>query len=196
MIHAFDTLKVLVKEEGAKVIQEHIRIDDFASATDVVGKLNDFSHVKMLTNIDEVTENVERVFGDIIDSRPQREVATYAAVEVAKLTGDLTEEERDALKIIGYSGTSRIQDSKGKLVTEFVETLTAKGYLNTVDITIGENEVMSFELNEKGKAKFKELFEVEANQSSKKEIIEKYGDLQNGYFLMDAEKSDRSHVVL
>lgn len=189
MIHAFDKLKVLVKEEGSKVIHEHIRVDDFDSASSVVGKLNEFSHVKLETNIEEVTEFVKNVFGEITQNRPNGEsiAAVSAAVEAAVSPTGLTSAEEEALKLIGYSGTSRVQDSKGKLTESVISSLSAKGFLNAANLTLGTNNFSTFELTENGREKFKEMFNVDANDSHKKELINKYSDLTRGYFLLDAE---------
>ena len=188
-ITAFEKLKSMVKEEGSKVIQEHIRQDKFELATSVVNELTKFTTVSFESNITEVSNVVQNVFDEIMSKKLPEEQNAPAMEFMNVNDGSFTSEEQEALKTIGYSGTSRLKDSKGKIKPEVIEALVAKGVLTANDVTLGNTEFVTFELNGKGKEQFRELFQLDPNESLKKELIRKHGDLAKGYFLHDAEEA-------
>lgn len=177
MVKALESLKSEAKEEGAKLIQKYIQDNQFNDATGVIQELDEFTQVEMDSNAEDIINSVERIF--------KPETNKVAAFKLDKAVGN--KEER-ALEIIGYSGDSRQKDLRETIEESTLQKLYNESYLNIEQIPCGKDMLTTFELSEKGKRKFTELFGDEPNESMKSKLEKEYRSLEKGYFLYDIEQ--------
>lgn len=191
-VKALETLKDTVKNEGSRIIQQHVMEEQFDHVTHVVGELNKFTKLSYETNIENVVEFVEEVFGEMKMEQirePRKELKAKATTNFFTEAKELEKEEEELLKEIGFQGASRLKELKTITNEEVLFKLEEKGLVMIEEFPWGSTTELMFELSTKGKRKFEKLFESPAVRSKKKEVSLKYDLPETGYFLNDVEKA-------
>lgn len=187
ILESLNELRITAKEEGSKIIQNHVKEENFTSATKVIKELDTFTKIEFESNIERIISSAQSIF-EGTEKLIEKETKH---ISVSKEIGGilLSEMEKETLEIVGLTGVSRIQDSKKEIKIQTLNSLEEKGLLRIEDIQWGVHTTKTFELTIRGKQKFKELFGMEATDSFKTEIVEKYGSVEKGFFLYDVESS-------
>lgn len=206
MNEALNDLRDAVKKEGSKKIQELINNEEFDSVERINQELKEFTKLSFESNAEEIGEFAKGLFekdanrmknktvsrakkklGEINEEKSSFSDVSVITDEQTEERLDLEEKEVQTIKTLGYTSASRIEDAKDDLNESEIKSLSKKGYINTEEIAIGGNKFLSFELNEQGKEKFKELFEIEPNESHRIQLKKKYPSIRKGFFMYDIE---------
>lgn len=194
---AVESLKKAIKDERTQHIQECIQSEDFTSATGILDHLNIFTKVRYRSNLNDIEKALHTVMNKTYESAPTEEPlakstpAVFVPEPVAQVevnetiaNDELTTEEEDTIRIIGYSGISRLKDGN-KVQEQTVQNLIAKGLL-----VHGETKnTLSFELSNEGREQFERMEGIEANPSFIREMELRMGDVEQGYFNYDLENT-------
>jgi hypothetical protein len=183
-VEALEVLKAAIKSDCTQHIQTYIENEEFALATKLLADLNAFTKVQFVSNV----EDIEVAFRTVIDerqSKPQKVIAPtppkQAIIASAQVTSD---NESDALRIIGYSGAARVKDEP-KLNESTVRSLIEKGLLLSRD----SSRELTFELTKAGRQQFYQQENMEANESILRDIERKADNLDTALFYYDLENA-------
>lgn len=182
VLRSLEELKSKTKEHGSDLIQGEIRENKFEKATRIITELDEFTKIALHSNVEEISEAIEKLFNES-DGGDGFKLNKNMFV----VNEEMTPEEKKALEVIGCSGDSRFKDVEKYIEKQAVETLSEKGFLVVEEINVADDLVACFELSQEGIKKFEELFQTNAVQSVKNKIVDKYGSLENGYFMYDME---------
>jgi len=189
ILESLEELRATAKEEGSKVIQAHVKGENFTSATKVIKELDTFTKIEFDSNIEKIIQSVQGIFEGAERIVEKESYSTTSFKREERQIIGLNELQKETLEIIGITGVSRIQDSKKELKLAVLKSLEEKGLLKMEEIQWGMHTTKTFELTSDGKAKFKEMYGMEATDSFKTEIMQKYGSVEKGFFLYDVESS-------
>lgn len=190
---SLELLRESVKKETSRKIGENITAEKFEEANQLIEQLSFFVKLEFQSNANVIESQAKALLSGVKEEFLEEKIEETKFpklnfLEERKIAEEkISRKEMDIIKEIGENGYFD-QRQLGEDVEEQLISLNIKKILEIEEFVVNEKIIYNFELTPNGKKLYFENFGKVSASNRKRNVLDKFGNIEKGLLLYEAEK--------